>query len=509
MNENKRIFTNTIFLYIRMVFVIILSLISIKLVYKSLGIENFGILNLVTGFVLLFSFLNNAMRNGTQRFLNVAYATGDLKEVKNTFSISFNVHVVISVVLFVLAETIGLWFLGNHLNIPKEKFFEAQVIYHLAIFSLIFTIISVPYQAMLIAKEKMTLYAYLSILDAILKFLSALILVFLTSNLLIYYGLALLFSSIIMFFCYIFLVGKRYKINYSMKNNMSLTKKIVSFSGWNILGQISSVTSNQGVTILFNIFFGVVANASFAISQQINALLNNFVSNLQMAFNPQIVESYVKGDVKRHVGLVLLASRYSLYLISLMSIPFLVSCEYILSNWLDKELPEYTLVFSKIVIFVAIIDGISGPFWMSAHARGDIKKYQIVISFILLLNLPLSYFLIKTYGMAEKAILSTITVSFFSFLFRFYYFKKGLLQELKSPQLNLYVKNLIMIFIFLFILNILQFNLNFDVSSLSDFIFINVTLELVFLIYLLILCIPKSEIKKCCDIVRNKLNFNS
>lgn len=505
MNENKRIFTNTIFLYIRMVFVIVLSLISIKLVYKSLGIENFGILNLVTGFVLLFSFLNNAMRNGTQRFLNVAYAAGDLEKVKNTFSISFNVHLAISIILFILAETIGFWFLSKHLNIPKESFFEAQIIYHLAVFSLIFTIISVPYQAMLIAKEKMTLYAYLSILDAILKFLSALILVFFTDNLLIYYGLALLFSSIIMLFFYVFLVGRKYETRYSMKNNMSLTRKIVNFSGWNILGQVSAVASNQGITILFNIFFGIVANASFAISQQISALLNNFVSNLQTAFNPQIVESYVKGDMERHVGLVLLASRYSLYLISLIAIPFLVSCEYILSNWLDKELPEYVFVFSKIVIFVAILDGISGPFWMSAHARGDIKKYQIVISFILLLNLPLSYFLIKTYGAADKAILSTIVISFFSFLFRFYYFKKGVLQGLKSPQLNLYIKNLIMVFIFLLILNFFHFN----VLILSDFIFVNVILEVVFLIYLLTLCMPKSEIKKFYDIVRSKLNFDN
>lgn len=507
MNENKRIFTNTIFLYIRMIFVIILSLISIKLVYKSLGIENFGILNLVTGFILLFSFLSNAMRNGTQRFLNVAYATGDIRDVKNTFSISFNVHFAISGVLFILAETIGLWFLNHYLNIPKEKFFEAQIIYHLAIFSLIFTIISVPYQAVLIAKEKMSLYAYLSILDAILKFLSALMLIFLKNNLLTYYGLALLFSSIIMFFCYVFLVGKKYDIRYSIKNDMNLTKKIVIFSGWNILGQVASVTANQGNTIIFNIFFGIVANASFAISQQINALLNNFVSNLQTAFNPQIVESYVKGDMKRHAGLVLLASRYSLYLIVLMSIPFLVSCEYILKNWLGDKLPEYTLVFSKIVIFVAILDGMSGPLWMSAHARGDIKKYQIVISFILLLNLPLSYFLIKTYGTADKAILSTIIISFFSFLFRFYYFTRGILVDRK--QLIIYTKNFIFVFIFLFLLVVLQLKLDFYVSDILSFLFVNIVLELVFVIYILILCMPNSELKKCYDIVRVKLKLNN
>lgn len=360
MSENKRIFNNTIFLYVRMIFVIFLTLFSLKLLYQSLGIENFGILNLVTGFVLLFSFLSSAMRNGTQRFLNVAYASGDINKVKKTFSISFNVHLVISLILFFLAETLGIWFLNNYLNIPKNMFFEAQVIYHLAVLSLVFGIMAVPYQAILIAKEKMTLYAYLSVFEAILKFFAALLVVVVNEYLLIYYGLALFLTSVLMFVLYYIVVGRKYNIAYSLGSDIKLARDIVNFSKWNILGQISAVTSNHGNTIIFNVFFGVVANASFAISQQINALLNNLVSNLQTAFNPQIVESYVKGNVERHINLVLVASRYSLYLIVCMSIPFLISIEFILKMWLGNELPQYTLTFSKIVILVAMIESVSG-----------------------------------------------------------------------------------------------------------------------------------------------------
>ncbi|MDC5474725.1 hypothetical protein NRA29_17520, partial [Acinetobacter baumannii] len=244
--------------------------------------------------------------------------------------------------------------------------------------------ISVPYQAIIIAKEKMNLYAYITVFEAILKLLVVFILVGLSNkfNILEAYSILLVVVAFIIFVIYFSYVFRKFReeTKYSYIQGSTLTKEIVAFSGWNLFGQIAVLSSNQGVALIYNIFLGVTINASLAISQQVTALLNNFVSNLQLAFNPQIVKSFANNDIERHNSLVLNSSRYSLYLITIIAIPFLLYSEFILRLWLGSDLPKYVGYLSTIVVLVGILDALSGPFWMSAHAKGDIKKYQIVIS---------------------------------------------------------------------------------------------------------------------------------
>lgn len=511
MSENKTILINTVFLYFRMIVIIGITLYTVRLLYNTLGIEDYGLFNLIAGFILLFSFLNSAMRSGTQRFLNIAIASNNIMRVRSTFSVALNIHIIIAVLVLIFSETIGLWFLNNHLNLPENKIHISNIVYQCAIVTTIVGIFSVPYQALIIAKEKMNLFAYVSIFEAVAKLLIVFLVMHLTymqSNL-IFYSILLILVSIfvfILYFLYVFM-NFRQETKYIVKNNKLLTKEIVSFSGWNLFGQISVLSSNQGVTLIYNIFLGVAINASLAISQQVTALLNNFVSNLQLAFNPQIVKSFASKDFKRHEDLVLNSSRYSLYLVTIIAIPFLFYSGFILKLWLGAELPKYVEYFSTIVVLVAILDALSGPFWMSAHAKGDIKKYQIIISAIFLLNLPLTYFIFKTTQSVYFSFLTYLFISLLALIYRVYYFFEKC--EASLASFIDYFKKTILVFIFIFIICFLKFLYS---NKLKQFGFYEVLLSLVFLetifiLYLVLFCISKNEFNIIKSYILTKLKY--
>lgn len=497
MSENKTILVNTVFLYFRMIVIIGITLYTVRVLYNTLGIEDYGLFNLIAGFILLFSFLNSAMRSGTQRFLNIAIASNNIMQVRNTFSVALNIHFIIALLLLIFSETIGLWFLNNYLSLPENKIHISNIVYQCAIITTIISIFSVPYQALIIAKEKMNLFAYASIFEAIAKLFIVFLVMYLTyiQNHLIIYSVLLIIVSILVFilyFIYVF-INFRQETKYIGKVNKVLTKEIISFSGWNLFGQISVLSSNQGVTLIYNIFLGVTINASLAISQQVTALLNNFVSNLQLAFNPQIVKSFASKEFKRHEDLVLNSSRYSLYLITIIAIPFLFYSDYILRFWLGSDLPEYVEYFSTIVVLVAILDALSGPFWMSAHAKGDIKKYQIIISIIFLLNLPLTYLIFKTTQSVYFSFLTYFLISLLALIYRVYYFFEKC--EIGLISFINYFKKIILVFIFIFIIcffkfmyinELKQFGLNKILLSL-------ILLEICFILYLVLFCISKNE----------------
>lgn len=493
MSKNYTLLSNTLFLYFRMLVVIAIALYTTRVVFRVLGIEDYGLFNLVASFVALFSFLNSAMQSGTQRFLNVALSSGQIARVQTTFKAALNIHIVIATIIFLALETLGLWYIQNRLNIPADKLSVARVIFQFAIMMTIASIISVPYQAIIVAKERMSLFAYITIFEAFAKLAIAITISLIEVNYLTVYSAALAGLAVIVFLIYFFVVTKnfsqetRYRINFAKSNETKdLTKEILAFSSWNLLGQISVLSANQGITILYNLFLGITANAALAIAQQVRGLVGSLANNLQTAFNPQIVQSYASGDFDRHNELVLNASRYSLYLISIIAIPFLLFSDEILQLWLGKELPKYASFFVKGMIWVTILDCISGPFWMSAHARGNIRNYQLIISLIFLLSLPLTYLVLVYKNSVYLSFSVTIFIQFLILVYRISYFIKG--RNLSRKAIQLYVKNIILILIFL--LAILYINQLYEISlteiPILNSIVISFLYELIFFVLIIV-----------------------
>lgn len=505
MSNNKTIISNTLFLYARMLVIIGLSLYTTRVVFNTLGIENYGLFNLISTFVVLFSFLNSAMQSGTQRFLNIALSSGIQEKVKATFNSALNIHLAIAFFILITLETVGLWYLNNQLNIPSDKVNIAQGVYHFSVLTTVIGIISVPYQAIIVAKERMSLFAYIGIFEAVTKLSIAIIITYLASHLLIIYSGLLCFLSFIVFLFY-FISSKKYfksETIYQFKTNLELNKEIIRFSGWNFFGQVAVLSSNQGINVLYNLFLGLTVNASFAIAQQIRSLVSTLANNLQIAFNPQIVQSYATGETERHNNLVLNASRYSLYLISIVAIPFLLYSDFILKIWLGETLPNYVNFLVIAMVWTTILECISGPFWMSAHAKGNIKKYQLVISSIFLLNLPLTYITFKFFNSAYLSFLPTIIITFTSLFYRAIYFFSG--NTLEKKEIIFYIKNIANIFLFLIVIqafNILLLKYS-DVFWIFK-IFIIAGFEILFIFFIFI-CLNIQERAMLKNIVRKLL----
>ncbi|MBK1781750.1 hypothetical protein JHL22_11025 [Advenella sp. WQ 585] len=480
-----------------MILIIGISLYTTRVIYNTLGVENFGLFNLIAGFVVLFTFLNSAMRSGTQRYLNISIASGCKEKVNDIFCIALNIHIVISLIILVLLETIGLWFLNNKLNFTAERIVAANIVYQFAIATTIINIINIPYQSIILAKEKMKFYAYIGIFEALAKLATVFLLIsFKEIDVLILYSFLLFIVTICTTSFYYGYVFKNFRSEsrYKFKKEKQLTKEMIYFSGWNLFGQVSLLSSNQGISILFNIFFGVAINASIAIANQLNALVHTFVSNLQTAFNPQIVQSLTHKDLERHRNLVLNASRYSLFLILFISLPFLIYTKFLLELWLDSNLPEHVVYFCQIIIIVTIIESASGPFWMSAHAFGNIKRYQLIVSSILIINLPITYILLKLNTPITIAFLTSLFIAILLLLFRFFYFIKNI--NAKFEYISSYLKDIIAVIVLLATILFLSKkfqhyseNINFNEFILNSFL-----IELLILIYLLSFCINKNEI---------------
>lgn len=429
MSSNKTIVKNTLFLYFRMFFNMAVSLYTSRVVLQVLGVEDFGIFNLVGGVVVLFSFLNNSMSAATQRFINYEKASEIVEDIKKVFNISVVNHFLISLIVLVLAETIGLWFLNTKLNIPSERMYAANVVYQLSVVITIINIIRVPYNAMILAHERMSYYAFLGIFETTAKLLIVYLLVWFPSfDHLIFYSVLFMLVNLFTNFIFYFYCKKNFKEETSFKfyRDFSKTKELLTFSGWILFGQVAIVGSTQGLSMILNVFHGVVVNAALGIANQVNGAVYGFVSNFQVAFNPQIVQSYASGNYERNKKLVLSTSKYSFFLMAIISAPILYYTNSILTFWLGDNLPEYVEGFVQVVILCSLMDALAGPFWMSATAIGSIKEYNITLTLINLCTLPLAYLLLKLGYSPVYAFLGKFFIFIFMQLFRYYFVNKYL-----------------------------------------------------------------------------------
>lgn len=393
--NNKRIAKNTLLLYFRQLLTMVVSLFTSRIVLSTLGVEDFGIYNVVGGVVVLFSFLNGALTQATQRHLSFELGKKNTDGFNKIFNLSFIVYIGLALVIIIIAETIGLWFLNTMLKIEANKMEAANWVYQFSILTFILNMLRMPFNAAIIAYERMSFYAYISIVEVILKLVIVYLLVIIGADKLKSYALLITFvSAIILLFYYLYTHKHFQACRIKFYWDKIIFNKLLSFSSWSLFGSISVVATHQGINMLLNIFFGVGVNAAMGISNQVCSSVNNFISNFQTAFNPQITKSFAAGEKIYLESLIFQSAKFSFFLLLILSMPILIETEVIFNIWL-KEIPPYTISFCRLSILSLLIDSLSGPLWMIIQATGRIKKYQLIISSIFWMNIILSYILFE------------------------------------------------------------------------------------------------------------------
>ena len=394
-DNNKRIAKNTLLLYFRMLFMMVVSLYTSRVILNALGVEDFGIYNVVGGIVAMMGILNGAMSVSTQRYLTFELGKGDVVRLKQVFSICFLIYLLLSGIFLVLAETVGLWFLNNKLVIPDDRMVAANWVYQFSVVSCINTLMSNPYNAVLIAREKMNIYAYISIVEVILKLVIVyLLLVIPFDRLIVYGGLFLCMSIVVTLIYRIYCIRNYEESRFHFYWEKPLFMQLMSYSGWNLFGSLSALLKGQGLNILLNMFFSPAVNASRGIAYQINNAITQFFTNFYTAVRPQITKYYAQEDLENMFKLVFRSSKFSFYLIFLLSLPIIIEAPYIIQLWLG-QLPDYVVPFTRMIVLISAIDSMASPLMTTCHATGKIKLYQSIVGTLIICNVPISYCLLK------------------------------------------------------------------------------------------------------------------
>lgn len=408
---NKRLIKSSFYLYIRTFIALIVSLYTSRVLLDLLGVIDFGIFNIVAGFVSVFSFLNITLTAGTQRFMSFELAKNNSYRLNKTFNSAFIIHLILSILFLFFSESLGIWFLKNNLNIPADRLETSLLVYHFAVFSTIITILQVPFTSILIAYEKMNVYAVLGIINVLIKLLFVVMLIHYGTDKLKLHSFFYFITSLFIFLLYIFYCLCKIKtIRFDFSFDKIILKEMTRFSSWNTLGALATVAADHGINILLNIFYGPSINASRAVAIQIKTAVGSFIGSFQTAVNPQIVKTYSSGKLKLNRNLVLSSSKFSFFLVFILIFPVIAKVEYILELWLGL-VPQYTAIFSKLILIELCVETISGPLVTCVQASGKIKKYQIIISFLKILILPFAFLLLELFIEPYVAIIASLIIS--------------------------------------------------------------------------------------------------
>lgn len=403
--NNKRIAKNTLWLYLRMLISMAVSLYTSRVILQTLGVEDYGIYNIVGGVVAMFSFINATMSGATSRFLTYEIGKGDQRRLNSTFSASFWIHVIIGIIVIVLSETIGLWFLNNKMVIPEDRFVAAHIVFQMSILSTFVSITQVPYNASLIAHEKMDVYAYVEIVNVFLKLLILYFLILLDYDKLILYGFLVLVVSIGIAMYYRFYGHRHFKeCKIRREWRPEIIKPMLSFSAWDFYGNMSVTARTQGVSMLLNVFFGPVMNAAAGIAASVQTAVVSFATNISTAVRPQIIKSFAQGEYDAMSSLIYNASRCIFLVMVILVIPLCAEIEYILSLWLE-EYPDSTPVFCILTLWFSVFANMSYVVVTGIHAYGKIIRPSLINGTLYLMVVPISYFVYKIGGEAWVAYL--------------------------------------------------------------------------------------------------------
>ncbi|MBQ7576401.1 MAG: hypothetical protein IJT26_07720 [Bacteroidales bacterium] len=395
-NEDvKRLAKNTVTLFVRMVLVLVVTLYSSRVVLRTLGFDDFGIYTAVASVVVFFGFLNTALTNATSRYLAFELGRGDTEQLKKTFSMAVNCHVILAVTLWILLEVGGRWFIGHKLNVGPERLQAAEAVFQFSLLTFCIGIVQTPFQANIIAHEKMDGYAVLSVLDSLLKLSAAYLIALSPIDRLVSYGLLLFAVALVMLICYMVYNAVRLKdTRYRLSWDGKLVGQFASYSGWSLLVNAAAVTTQQCITIFLFNFIGKLASAAIGVANQVSAGIGMFIANFSQSYRPQIVKSYASGDLVYFHRLIFSASKISFILYLLIAVPIVANINFVLKIWLG-DFPALAPSYISVIVIYYLFDSFQEPLWQAVHATGNLRTHQIMIASIKFLAIPAMYFVLK------------------------------------------------------------------------------------------------------------------
>lgn len=427
-SSNKKVVKNTIFLYSRMILLLGVSLLTTKVMLEALGVEDYGLNNVVAGIVTFFTFLNFTLTTATLRYLTYEIGAGNKDELRKIFSNSLITHAILALFVIIAGESIGLYVVNYILNIPSNRLFACNIAFQLVILQSVFTLIETPFRALIISYERMDLYAYLGFFDAIAKLLICYLVKISIFDKLISLSvlqgtITISVTCIYIFYCHKYL---RDSFTMSLHIDRKLAKSMIKFTIWNLIGSVASLLRNQGVNILINIFFGPIVNAANAIAYRINSAVTGFTSNFTMALNPQITKNYASRNHEQIKKLLISGGKFTFFLMMILSYPLMFEINTVLSLWLGDNVPKYTSIMAVLVLMLSLVETFNYTIGNAIQATGQVKYYQIVISGILLLNFPIAYLLYKFEYPPYTALCVSIFLAFIGLTVRLHFIDKQL-----------------------------------------------------------------------------------
>lgn len=456
--NNRRIAKNTLFLYLRLIVTLLVNLYTSRIVLDALGIENYGIYNVVGGFVIMFSMITGTLSAAITRFLTFELGKRDLAKLKKVFSTSVLIQFFLAIIVFIIAECIGLWYLHYKMVMPTERVPAAIWCFHFSLITFCVGLISVPYNAAIIAHEKMSAFAYISIVDACGKLFIAYIILISSFDKLIFYGLFIALLSIVIRLIYGLYCRRNFaECSIKLVFDKNLLKQMFGFAGWNLIGSAAGVLRDQGGIVLVNAFFGPTMNAAQALAIKVSNVVTGFSSNFLAAVNPQITKSYAGGDQEYTFELVFQSARLAFYMVLFLSLPLIFNADFLLSIWL-KQVPEGTILFVRLVLVMAMVEVLSYPLVTLMLATGNIRNYQIVVGGLQLLNIPISYLLFTQGCIPQTVLIVAIVVGQLCLFARLIMLKKcvglNVAKYLKNVYLNILAVSVISVILPFFALKL-------------------------------------------------------
>ncbi len=424
--RSQRIVKNTLLLYVRTFFLMIISLYTSRIILNALGVVDYGIYNVVGGVVTMFSMISGSLSTAISRFLTFAIGKRNIEKLNDIFSTSVNIQLILGLVIVLFAETIGLWFLKYKMVIPEDRVIAAFWVYQFSILTFVINLISIPYNAVIIAHEHMSAFAYISILEGVGKLVIAFSISVSPINRLVFFALMTAALGVIIRLTYGWYCKKHFpESSYHFKLNRKLLQEMFGFAGWNFLSSSAMILREYGGNIVINLFCGPAVNASRAIAAKVNTTVQGFITNFTMAVNPQITKSYAAGDYEYMLKLIYQGSRLSFYMMFILSLPIILNAHYILQLWLGF-VPEYTVSFVCLILLLAMSDILSNTLITSILATGRVRNYQIVVSSAQLMNLPISYVCLRLGCAPESVIIVSIIISNVALFLRLYMVSKSI-----------------------------------------------------------------------------------
>lgn len=409
-SDNIRIVKNTGILYIRMLILMLLGFYTSRIVLNSLGVVDFGVYNVVGGIVSVFSILTTAMSGTTQRYITIALGENDIEKLKETFSVGLTIHLIISLILFICIEFLGLYFLYNFAVIPEDRLTAAFWVFQISTITAILTIINVPFNGTIIAHEKMSAFAFFSLIDVVIKLLICFILPYTSFDKLIVYASLLFISSVINFASMqIYCKRKFTEAQYKLSWNKNMFKSMLGMTSWSLIDKIAYIGFAQGVTLVTNIFFGPAVNAASGIASQGSNVISQFTQNFQVAVNPQITKSYANGNLDDMHKLIIRSAKFSCFLLLYLIIPTYFEAETLLKLWL-KNVPNHAVLYFKLSLIMTLINAVINPLQTSNMACGKVRNYLLARNLILLFVLPTTYLIYKLGGIPESSVIVNILI---------------------------------------------------------------------------------------------------